>query len=138
MNETEKDLIPAVELFKVSDGKIENLKQDVAELIKTDLGLGHKMELVMSEQRLLKERVEEGVAKTAYKTLEQVIALSNQITEFQHAMTLQKMTTQSLTERVNSHGDDLRWIRRGIFGVVFVTILTVMLTALIKTGGIPG
>jgi hypothetical protein len=111
-----------VGLYIEADRKIEKIKADVSELIKSDLGLGHKMEIVLTEQRLLKERVEQGVAKTAYETLQRVNELFKSMEELGFSLREQKLVINTHQARIDSHAEDLRWIRRGIFGVVFLSI----------------
>jgi len=56
------DEAKAIDLFLRADVKIDQIKNDVSDLIKSDLGLGAKIDVVLTEQRLLKERFEEGGA----------------------------------------------------------------------------
>jgi hypothetical protein len=67
------ETIPAGnELYIHADQKIEEVRKAAEQLMLADMNLSHKMDGVMTEQRLLKERVEEGISKTVFKTFEAV------------------------------------------------------------------
>lgn len=57
-----------ISLFQHADMKIEKVKKELEKLMVQDLNLSHKMDLVVTEQKLLKERVEMGVSQTVSKT----------------------------------------------------------------------
>lgn len=60
------------DLYLHADKKIEETRKAVEQLMLSDMNLAHKMDNVMTQQTLLKERVEEGVSKTVFKTFEAV------------------------------------------------------------------
>lgn len=77
-----KEVADPVELFKHVDGKVENLRADVAEAIKHDMALSLKMDQ-------LTDRVNNGVAITGQKTLEKVTELVKLVGEYRVEMTTQ-------------------------------------------------
>lgn len=112
MSEKENDPI-AVALFIEQQKELNRIKDDVTKLIKEDLGLDHKMDMLMTEQRLLKERVEEGVSKTAYKTYEMVNQIFTQIKDM-------SAENKMRDHKIGQSEKQLDWIIRG-FVIVMVS-----------------
>lgn len=121
----------AIDLFLRADTKIDEIKSEVSELIKSDLGLGSKIDVVLTEQRLLKERFEEGVSRTVASTAGKVNDLVALVTTFknEHEKLVARFTT--LEEKVVAPiADDQKWIRRGLFAVVFLSVFAAVMTFL--------
>ncbi len=124
------------ELYLATDSKIEKLKSDVVELMKSDLGLGSKLDVVLTEQRLLKERFEEGVSKTVAVTASKVNELVALVTTFKNEHEKLAGAVKTLDEKVISPiADDQKWIRRGLFAVVFLSVFATVMSFLWKFKG---
>lgn len=121
----------AIDLFLRADTKIDDIKKDVSELIKSDLGLGSKIDVVLTEQRLLKERFEEGVSRTVASTAGKVNDLVALVTTFknEHEKLVSRFTTLE-DKVVQPIADDQKWIRRGLFAVVFLSVFAAVMTFL--------
>lgn len=121
----------AIDLFLRADQKIDAIKGDVSELIKSDLGLGSKIDVVLTEQRLLKERFEEGVSKTVAVTAGKVNELVGLVTSFKNEHEKLAAVVRTLEDKVvQPIADDQRWIRRGLFAVVFLSVFAAVMTFL--------
>jgi len=113
---TEKTEAP-IELYRHADKKIDEVKKELEQLMIQDLNLSHKMDIVVTEQKLLKERFEEGVSKTVFKTFEAVQLMSS------------KFETLSGENRIRDHKIQkvealVEWIYRGL---VFVFVAGLLL-----------
>jgi len=121
----------AIDLFLRADTKIDEIKKDVSDLIKSDLGLGSKIDVVLTEQRLLKERFEEGVSRTVASTAGKVNDLVALVTTFKNEHEKLVAAVKTLEEKVVAPiADDQKWIRRGLFAVVFLSVFAAVLTFL--------
>lgn len=121
----------AIDLFLRSDQKIDQIKQEVSDLIKSDLGLGSKIDVVLTEQRLLKERFEEGVSRTVAATAGKVNDLVALVTTFKNEHEKLAAAVRTLDEKVVAPiADDQKWIRRGLFAVVFLSVFAAVMTFL--------
>jgi hypothetical protein len=121
----------AVHLFLESKRDIDGIRKDVGELIKSDLGLGSKIDVVLTEQRLLKERFEEGVSRTVASTAGKVNELVALITTFKNEHEKLAAAVKTLDEKVlQPISDDQKWIRRGLFAVVFLSVFAAVMTFL--------
>lgn len=121
----------AIDLFLRADQKIDVIKADVSDLIRSDLGLGSKIDVVLTEQRLLKERFEEGVSKTVAVTAGKVNELVALVTSFKNEHEKLAAVVDTLeTKVVQPIADDQRWIRRGLFAVVFLSVFAAVMTFL--------
>lgn len=121
----------AIDLFLRSDQKIDEIKKEVADLIKSDLGLGSKIDVVLTEQRLLKERFEEGVSRTVAATAGKVNDLVALVTTFKNEHEKLAAAVKTLDEKVVAPiADDQKWIRRGLFAVVFLSVFAAVMTFL--------
>lgn len=129
---TDKKTEPeSVSLYLRLDEKIEKTRADVSELIRSDLGLGSKIDVVLTEQRLLKERFEEGVSKTVAATALKVNELIALVTTFKNEHDKLALTVNSVHgKRIDELADENRWVRRGILAVVFLSIFAAALTFL--------
>lgn len=127
MEETNK----AIDLFLRADQKIDAIKFEVSELVKSDLGLGSKIDVVLTEQRLLKERFEEGVSKTVAVTAGKVNELVALVTSFKNEHEKLAAAVKTLDEKVVAPiSDDQKWIRRGLFAIVFLSVFATVMTFL--------
>lgn len=121
----------AVELYLRADQKIDKIREDVSDLVKSDLGLGSKLDVVLTEQRLLKERFEEGVSKTVATTATKVNELVALVTTFKNEHEKLAHTVKSLADNViGPVADDQKWIRRGLIAVVFLSVFAAVMTFL--------
>lgn len=100
---------PESELYIYTDEKIEKLKSEVSDIIKSILSQGQKIDQ-------LTERINEGVSKTAFKTWEKVNEISVSITEL-------KNDNEKRDIKLNTVTGQVEWMIRGIFIVVFVAII---------------
>lgn len=97
------------ELYIYTDEKIEKVKAEVSDVIKSILAQGQKIDQ-------LTERINEGVSKTAFKTWEKVNEISVSITEL-------KTSNEVRDTKLSSVSSQVEWIIRGIFMVVFAALL---------------
>ncbi len=131
MNE-EKPKDQSVELFLHADKKIEKIVSDVTELMKKDMGLDHKMDLVIQSQSQLKTGFDHS-RETGHKTWE---AMQKVLTAVER-LTLEKEAqdkkieneTKALDQKIDgainlSEKVDKRFDRMfyGIFAVVFLSV----------------
>lgn len=72
----------AIELHKIQSARVDKIREDVTELMKTDLGLKSDVRDLTTKVDRLTERLDEGVSKTAFKTLEKVNDLSTEFAKF--------------------------------------------------------
>lgn len=100
------------ELYVHADKKIEDVRKAAEQLMLADMNLSHKMDGVMTEQRLLKERVEEGISKTVFKTFE---AVQNIQKRFEEAAGDNRIRDHKITRVENM----VEWFYRGLI-MVFV------------------
>ena len=120
-----------IDLYLRADLKIDQIKSEVSELIKSDMGLGAKIDVVLTEQRLLKERFEEGVSRTVAATAGKVNDLVALVTTFKSEHEKLAAVVKTLDEKVVSPiADDQKWIRRGLFAVVFLSVFAAVMTFL--------
>lgn len=113
------------ELYLKADEKIEKARGDIELLFKNGLNLDHKMDMLMTEQRLLKERVEEGVSKTAYKTYEMVNQIFGQIKDMAGENKIRDHKI-SYVEKTNE------WIVRGFVIVIAASVVGAVILAILK------
>jgi hypothetical protein len=104
------------ELYIHADKKIEEVRKAAEQLMLSDMNLSHKMDGVITEQRLLKERVEEGISKTVSKTFDAVMAIQKQF------------EVQSGDNRIRDHKiskveNMVEWFYRGLIMVFVVGLL---------------
>jgi len=104
------------DLYLSADAKIERLKEEVSQLVKSDLGLGTKIDVVLTEQRLLKERFEEGVSKTAYKTYEMVNQIFSQLKDLAGENKMRD-------HKINKVENMVEWFYRGLIFVFVAGML---------------
>ncbi len=127
MTEESKDR--AVELFLHADKKIDKLVMDVSDLIKKDLGLEHKIDLVLQAQGQLKEGFDHS-RTTGHKTWEAVQKMVANVESLAGAIKIQEgriVTAEKLTERVDKRFDKFLV---GMLVTVFCTILLTVMTFL--------
>lgn len=89
------------------ENKRVDIKQEMNELVKSDMWLGTKIDAVLEAQRLLKERIEEGVSKTAYKTYESVNQILSQLKDIAAE---NKMRDHKISKTENM----VEWFYRGL------------------------
>lgn len=106
-----------LKLFVEADRKIEAVRTEVADIIRKEFTLENKMDMLLSEQRHLKERFEEGVSKTTGKIYEMVDHIYKEIENISSSNAIRDVKL----ERAEHHYE---WIFRG-FIITFV--LSVML-----------
>lgn len=103
---------PESELYRHADEKIDRARKDIENLMLSDMNLSHKMDNVITQQQLLKERVEEGVSKTVFKTFEAVQGIQKQF----ESMAGQNAIRDHKIGRVENM---VEWFYRGLI-MVFV------------------
>lgn len=113
------------ELFLNADKKIEKAKADIELLFKNGLNLDHKMDVLMTEQRLLKERVEEGVSKTAYKTYEMVNQIFSQMKDMAGDNKIRD-------HRISHNEKIMEWVVRGFVIVIAASVVGGVILAILK------
>lgn len=120
-----------IELYLRADSKIDQIKHDVSDLMKSDLGLGAKIDVVLTEQRLLKERFEEGVSRTVASTATKVNDLVALVTSFKNEHEKLVHTFNVTEEKViKPLADNQKWMIRGLLGVVFLSVFAAVMTFL--------
>ena len=121
----------AIDLFMHSDKKIEKVTADVSDLMKADMGLAHKMDMVLAAQGQLKEGF--GFSReTGHKTWEAVQKMVANVESLAGALKIQEgrlMTAEKLTDRVDKRFDKFVI---GMFITVFCTILLTIMAFLSK------
>jgi len=100
------------QLYIHADQKIEEVRKAAEQLMLADMNLSHKMDGVMTEQRLLKERVEEGISKTVFKTFEAVQHIQKRFEEVSG-------DNRMRDHKINRVENMVEWFYRGIV-MVFV------------------
>lgn len=108
----------AVELYKHADAKIESLRGDIGEMVRHDVELGVKIDH-------LAERVDQGVAVTGQKTLEQVMTLVNKLSEYKVQMDQQGL-------ELGNHRKEIDRINTAVFWVATTGVLGGIVTLVIK------
>ncbi len=119
----------SVELFLHADRKIEKVVADVSELVKKDMGLDHKMDMVIQSQTQLKEGFDHS-RTTGHKTWEAVQKMVANIESLAGSVKIlegRTVTAEKLTDRVDKRFDKFVI---GMFITVFCTILMTVLTFL--------
>jgi hypothetical protein len=133
MSESPRNKEDSIALYLRLDDKLERTKDAVSDLMKSDLGLAGKIDNVLTEQRLLKERFEEGVSKTVATTATKVNELVALVTTFKNEHEKLAAKFQTLDEKVIAPiADDQKWIRRGLFAVVFLSVFATAMSFLWK------
>ncbi len=128
---SKKDERQFTELFLHADKKIEKVVADVSELIKKDLGLDHKMDMVLQAQGQLKEGFDHS-RNTGHKTWEAVQKMSADVESLSGLSKIQEgriTTAEKLTDRVDKRFDK---VILGVFITVFCSILLTVMTFLYK------
>jgi len=112
-----------VDLFLHADQKIEKVKEEVSEVIRSILSQGQKLDQ-------LSERINEGVSKTAYKTFEKVNEISVALNDMKHNNEKRDVEIHELKNNVEIQRNNWNvFIRVVIFGVVGA-----LLAAIIRFG----
>lgn len=122
---------PSVELFMHNDKKIEKVVAEISDLIKKDLGLEHKMDMVIQAQTQLKEGFDHSRA-TGHKTWEAVQRMVTGIESLAGTVKILESRTliaERLTDRVDRRFDKFVI---GMFVTVFCTIILTVMTFLSK------
>lgn len=121
----------AIDLFLRADTKIDDIKKEVSDLIKSDMGLGSKIDVVLTEQRLLKERFEEGVSRTVAATASKVNDLVALVTTFKSEHEKLAASVKLMDEKqLGPLADNQKWMTRGLFAVVFLSVFAAAMTFL--------
>ncbi len=119
----------STELFLHADRKIEKVVADVAELIRKDLGLDHKMDMVIQAQSSLKEGFDHS-RTTGHKTWEAVQKMTASVESLAGMIKIQEgriETQEKLTDRVDKRFDK---VILGIFITVFCSVLLTIMAFL--------
>lgn len=124
----EKD---ATNLFLRADDKIEKIRSEVTELIKQDLGMDHKMDLVIQQQNQLKERFDNSSA-TGHKTWEAVQKMSALIEKMDSRVTIAENKADNSKEVSEKNEQKFDKYILGIGVTVFCSILLTVMAFLIK------
>lgn len=104
------------ELFIHADHKIEKVREEVSEVIRSILNQGQKLDQ-------LAERINEGVSKTAYKTWEKVNEISVSINNLNHENEKRDIKIKELSEDVKIQRSNWNtFVRVVIFGVAMALI----------------
>lgn len=94
-------------LFVQADQKIEAVRAEVSEIVRKEFTLEAKMDTLLSEQRHLKERFEEGVSKTTHKIYEMVDHIYKEIEHISASNAIRD-------EKVRKVETYYEWIFRGL------------------------
>lgn len=112
--------------------EIDAVRKDVENLMREDMKLDHKADLMLNEQRLLKERIEEGISKTVYSTSKKVddilVAFGSLKTENER----QDLVVKNLHDNFKTIQDDFKIIYRSIFITCFVAVVIAVVKYFIK------
>lgn len=104
------------ELFIHADQKIEKVREEVSEVIRSILNQGQKL-------YQLSERINEGVSKTAYKTWEKVNEISVSINNLNHENEKRDITIRELKEDVKIQRTNWNtFVKVVIFGIAMALI----------------
>lgn len=106
----------SVDLFLDQKKDIDSIRKDVESLIRTDLNLSHKQDLMVQKLDTLAERLNEGVSKTAWNTWNKVQEISASIIDM-------KNDNEKRDIKIDHHDFWLKWMFRGIFVVVFLYVI---------------
>lgn len=121
----------SIDLFLHADKKIEKVVADVSDLMKKDMGLDHKMDMVLQAQAQLKEGFDHS-RTTGHKTWEAVQKMTANIESLAGAVKIlegRTITAEKLTDRVDKRFDKFVI---GMFVTVFCTILLTVMAFLSK------
>lgn len=112
--------------------EIDAVKKDVENLMREDMKLDHKADLMLNEQRLLKERIEEGISKTVWATSKKVDEILVAFGNVQEKNKQQDMTVKNLQDNFKVIQDDFKIIYRSIFVTCFVAVVIAVVKYFIK------
>lgn len=112
--------------------EIDAVKKDVENLIREDMKLDHKADLMLNEQRLLKERIEEGISKTVWATSKKVDEILMGFGAVKTENERQDLVVKTLQENFKVIQDDFKIIYRSIFITGFVAVIIAVVKYLIK------
>ncbi len=114
-----------------ADRKIDKVVSDVSDLIKKDLGLEHKMDMVIQAQAQLKEGFDHS-RTTGHKTWEAVQKMAASVESLAGMIQIQEArikTSEQLTDRVDKRFDK---VILGVFITVFCAVLLTIMSFLSK------
>lgn len=112
----------AIELFIHSEKRIDEIRNDVTELIKADLGLGQKMDKLSAKQDQMYERFNEGTSKTLHKTYEKVTEIATSLMDVQHHNEKQDMNIEHQDSKIESNSKLMSRILTGVLGMFAVML----------------
>lgn len=123
--------------------EIDSVRKDVENLMREDMKLDHKVDLMLHEQRLLKERIEEGISKTVWATSKKVDELLMCVGAFKSdkdrldervsfVESSQNEKMNNVTDNFKTIQDDFKIIYRSIFGTCFVALIVSVVKYFIK------
>lgn len=125
------DETDATNLFLRADDKIEKIRAEVTELIKQDLGMDHKMDLVIQQQAQLKEGF--GYSReTGHKTWEAVQKMSALMEKMDARVTIAESSSSGLVKMNEKMEHKFDKYILGIGVTVFCSILLTVMAFLIK------
>lgn len=126
MNETEPSS-SAVKLFLSQDEKNDALRGEIGELKESISEFSRRLEVLKSAQEHIKDRVEEGVSKTAFKAWEAVqemrTVVANMDGRIRDGQTLSSSQEKRL-DRIDKFNDKV------IYGILIVVFLSVFSTVM--------
>jgi len=112
--------------------EIDAVRKDVENLMREDMKLDHKADLMLNEQRLLKERIEEGISKTVWATSKKVDDILVAFGAVKTDNERQDLIVKTLQDNFKVIQDDFKIIYRSIFITCFVAVVIGVVKYLIK------
>lgn len=103
--------------------EIDQVRKDVENLMREDMKLDHKADLMLNEQRLLKERIEEGISKTVWATSKKVDDILIAFGELKKEKESQDLIVKNVQDNFKTIQDDFKIIYRSVYLVCFVAIV---------------
>ena len=104
-----------VTLYLKQEANIEQIRKDVEILMRTDLNLSHKQDMLAQKMDAMRERLDEGVSKTAWKTHEDVQDIKTMITEINGHTAL-------IDDRIKTNTSDLVRLKNWVYWIAGVGV----------------
>lgn len=105
----------SVSLYLEQKSDIDQIRKDVENLMRTDLNLSHKQDMMTQKLDTLVERINEGVSKTAWNTHKDVQEIKTLMIEMAGANALRD-------ERIDANNKEIGRFKTGWYWVGFVAV----------------
>jgi len=104
-----------INLYLDQKKDIDSIRKDVESLMRTDLNLSHKQDLMSQKLDTLTERINEGVSKTAWNTHKDVGEIKKMMIEMAGANALRD-------EKIESNQREVGRLKQGAYWVAFIGV----------------